>query len=509
MENVVVFDDEFLLSSHRWTVKRRIKWDVFTLELSGVVLVTLRLLQEFVCQARTAFDTMKSSVRRVQLPLLLLMLMLMLPLGSRAIVKKGPRPVVTAVSTPLLIQPPPSGCTAYIEHYLRWHISISDAEVLGQGRGQTARETLEAWHTTTTSINRCVTLPAALRVKFNKQSYRRSVRSEAAVVKPRPSGSTDENRPASETDDTRGQPAANANPGDRLLGPNTNRRERSVRTHNSDRTSLPDADTGLTTTVHTVTGRYGRGSEERSHDSDMNPQPDVNSGVTTTANTVTGSSKHGRTSYARDIWSGRCFLVDTSAQQGVIPPTPADRHCPNPGLFLRVVNTSPITTVGTCSFSLGIGLWRLSPWIFVVADIPCGILGADFLAAFDLLIDCGQSRLHNKTTNRTVRGIYSSDASRYLTVLNTEPENPFQQVLAYYPGLSRPNFSASIPPHDVLYHIRTAGPPAFSRPRRLAPARLVAAKTEFERTLQVGITRQSESPCASPLHIVPKAATGD
>ncbi|BHF70114.1 hypothetical protein SprV_0301316400 [Sparganum proliferum] len=72
--------------------------------------------------------------------------------------------------------------------------------------------------------------------------------------------------------------------------------------------------------------------------------------------------------------------------------------------FDTVVNTSPITTFGTFSFSLGIGLWRLSPWIFVVADIPCGILGADFLAAFDLLIDCGQSRLHNKTTNRTVRG---------------------------------------------------------------------------------------------------------
>ncbi|BHF61380.1 hypothetical protein SprV_0100435400 [Sparganum proliferum] len=96
--------------------------------------------------------------------------------------------------------------------------------------GSRVRETLEAWHTTTTSINRCVTLPAAyqaLWVTFNKQGYRRGVRPEAAAVKPRPSGSTDENRPASETDDNRGQPAANANPGDRLLGPNTNRREHS------------------------------------------------------------------------------------------------------------------------------------------------------------------------------------------------------------------------------------------------------------------------------------------
>nr|VZI18129.1 unnamed protein product [Spirometra erinaceieuropaei] len=39
--------------------------------------------------------------------------------------------------------------------------AFQDAEVLGQGSDQTVRETLEAWHTTSTSINRCVTLPAA------------------------------------------------------------------------------------------------------------------------------------------------------------------------------------------------------------------------------------------------------------------------------------------------------------------------------------------------------------
>ncbi|BHF63681.1 hypothetical protein SprV_0200667500 [Sparganum proliferum] len=36
--------------------------------------------------------------------------------------------------------------------------AFQDAEVLGQGSDQTVRETLEAWHTTTTSINRRVTL---------------------------------------------------------------------------------------------------------------------------------------------------------------------------------------------------------------------------------------------------------------------------------------------------------------------------------------------------------------
>nr|VZI02434.1 unnamed protein product [Spirometra erinaceieuropaei] len=224
---------------------------------------------------------------------------------------------------------------------------------------------------------------------------------------------------------------------------------------------------------------------------------------------LSDSSNPGRTFYVRDTRSGRRFLVDTGAQLSVIPPTPADRRCPNPGLFLQAVNTSPITTLGTCPLSLNIGLRRLFPWVFVVADIPCAILGADFLAAFELLVDCCQSRLHDKTTNLTVRGISSSDASRHLAVLDPEPENPFRQLLAKYPGLTRPNFNVSIPPHDVVHHIRTTGPPVFSRPRRLAPTRLAAAKAEFEQMLQMGIIRQSESPWASPLHMVPRAATGD
>nr|VZI21205.1 unnamed protein product [Spirometra erinaceieuropaei] len=158
---------------------------------------------------------------------------------------------------------------------------------------------------------------------------------------------------------------------------------------------------------------------------------------------------------------------------------------------------------------MDIGLRRLFPWVFVVADIPCAILGADFLAAFDLLVDCRQSRLHDMTINLTVRGISSSDASRHLAVLDPEPENPFRQLLAKYPGLTPPNFNVSIPPHDVVHHIRTTGPPVFSRLRRLAPTRLAATKAEFEHMLQMGIIRQSDSPWASPLHVVPRAATGD
>nr|VZI27980.1 unnamed protein product [Spirometra erinaceieuropaei] len=124
------------------------------------------------------------------------------------------------------------------------------------------------------------------------------------------------------------------------------------------------------------------------------------------------SPNPGCTFRVGDIRNGRRFLVDTGAQLSVIPPTSADRRCPNLDHFLQAANTSLITTFGTCSLSLDIGRRRLFFWVFVVADSPRVILGADFFAASDILIDWPQSRLHDKTTNLTTSGISSSDASR-------------------------------------------------------------------------------------------------
>ncbi|BHF67727.1 hypothetical protein SprV_0301075500 [Sparganum proliferum] len=57
--------------------------------------------------------------------------------------------------------------------------AFQHAEILGRGNDRIARETIEAWHTGTTSINRCVALPAAyqaLRAQLSKQMSRRAPR---------------------------------------------------------------------------------------------------------------------------------------------------------------------------------------------------------------------------------------------------------------------------------------------------------------------------------------------
>ncbi|VDL96227.1 unnamed protein product [Schistocephalus solidus] len=89
------------------------------------------------------------------------------------------------------------------------------------------------------------------------------------------------------------------------------------------------------------------------------------------ATNITGVSSPGRTFYICETQVSRRFLVDTGAQLSVTPHTATGRRCPNPGLFPRAVNTSPISTFSTRSLSLDIGLQLVFSSVFVVADIPC------------------------------------------------------------------------------------------------------------------------------------------
>nr|VZI36286.1 unnamed protein product [Spirometra erinaceieuropaei] len=227
------------------------------------------------------------------------------------------------------------------------------------------------------------------------------------------------------------------------------------------------------------------------------------------ATIFSGSSGSGRTFYVCDTATRRRFLVDTGAQISVVPPTAADHCFPSPDLHLQAANCSQIPTFGSLSLTLNIGLRRSLTWIFVIADVPHAILGSDFLAEFDLLVDCRRACLLDRTTGLFVRGLTPFTSPTNLYVLDTDIASPFLQLLLSQPNIINPQFRSGEVQHDVVHHIRTSGPPVFARPRQIAPGCFQAAKAEFERMLQVGIIRPSESPWASPLHMVLKVTSGD
>jgi len=84
----------------------------------------------------------------------------------------------------------------------------------------------------------------------------------------------------------------------------------------------------------------------------------------------------------------------------------------------------------------------------------------------------------------------------------------YTRLLAEFPSITRPTFSAVAAKLGVRHHIATTGPPVFARARRLVPAVMAVTKQEFSAVEKLGIIRPSNSPWSSPLHIVPKPGGG-
>nr|VZI50019.1 unnamed protein product [Spirometra erinaceieuropaei] len=188
---------------------------------------------------------------------------------------------------------------------------------------------------------------------------------------------------------------------------------------------------------------------------------------------------HTRRLFLWDRIAGAKFLVDSGAEVSVVPPTPAERKTRS-SFCLTAANNSSIFTFGQRSITLDLGLRRIFRWVFIIADVSVALIGADFLAHFNLLVDLKNRRLVHCITDLHAR--CQSD----------------------FPRLTNPSFREVDIKHTVTHHISTTGPPKSCRPRRLAPDRLKIAKAEFEHMLELGIIRQSDSCWAPPLHLVPK-----
>ncbi len=228
------------------------------------------------------------------------------------------------------------------------------------------------------------------------------------------------------------------------------------------------------------------------------------------ATSVTGPSPKGRLFYVYDKSTALRFLVDTGAQRSIVPPSSAERSAGPGELRLQAINGSNIPTFGLRSLTLDLGLRRAFRWVFIIADVPQPVLGADFLYHFGLLVDMRHCILSDSTTQLRVQEVTCRDhLFSGFTVTPQDNTNPFLKLLSEFPSVTQPCSTDRPIKHTVTHHIDTTGPAVFGRTRRLAPERLQVAKQEFDHMLQLGIIQPSSSSWSSPLHMVPKRTPGD
>lgn len=216
---------------------------------------------------------------------------------------------------------------------------------------------------------------------------------------------------------------------------------------------------------------------------------------------VGGSSKSRRL-LIFDKTSAVRFLVDTGSDVSIIPASKRDRTGGTIPFSLHAANGTKIQTYGSKFLSLDLGLRRCFKWRFLIADVSVAIIGADLLVHYGLLVDLKSRNLVDGTTKLRALGSLSETAVHGITAVDNR--HPFRELLASYREILIPSSVQRDVQHDVTHHIITRGPPVASKPRRMHPEKLKAARDEFRTMCEMGICRPSSSSWASPLHCVAK-----
>ena len=208
------------------------------------------------------------------------------------------------------------------------------------------------------------------------------------------------------------------------------------------------------------------------------------------------------------------FVVDTGASLSILPFSQPLAHLIRPtAVTLSGPAGDKIRTYGEVDINLGIRrAGRVFKWTFLVANVVNPLLGIDFLIGNKLLVDCASRQLIDCVTNREISLCPSDVKPTIYLVNNISNVDPRAiSLLNKYPILTsplRPN-SVSKSPCKITHFIRTGNNnPVSFRSRPLTGEKLKIAKEEFQFLLDAGVIRRSESPWASPLHLVPKREFG-
>ena len=250
------------------------------------------------------------------------------------------------------------------------------------------------------------------------------------------------------------------------------------------------------------------------------------------------------------------FLIDSGAAFSLLPIsfTPTAPSSSLPSLF--TASGQPLQILGTTKLTFSFPNFpNKFVWNFLIANVQSPILGSDFLAAYDLLVDCKFGRLLNRSRNTSTENCLThatddissppciNNKEKICTITKVQPKSilkhhtkpnvctcdvsrsspsavtksndqaePFLTLdanLKNYISTSCPNILAKDPhvqPQANTYHhiVTLHERPIKQKVRPLSPQRRKAVEQEFNDLEKAGIIRRSKSPWASPLHVVTK-----
>ena len=198
--------------------------------------------------------------------------------------------------------------------------------------------------------------------------------------------------------------------------------------------------------------------------------------------------------------SGRYFLVDSGADECVFPAEASDFSLPHT-TDLVAANGTSIKTFGKRRLSVAFGPHHQASHSFWIATVNRPILGADFFSSHGIIIDVGNRCLITPSRSRLQA---SPTAVPRVSGLRVPQSDFFEALLEEFPSMLQKDFRGQVK-HKIRHFIPTDGPPVHSRPRRLDGEKLKVAREEFQKMEKMGVVRRSDSPWASPLHVVPKS----
>ncbi|XP_044597350.1 uncharacterized protein LOC123273931 [Cotesia glomerata] len=177
-----------------------------------------------------------------------------------------------------------------------------------------------------------------------------------------------------------------------------------------------------------------------------------------------------------DITTQLKFLVDSGSVVSILPASKFRKNRNPDILTLYAANSSEITTCGTETIDVNLNLRRQFPWSFIIADVPTPIIGADFLANYNPLIDIANRQLIDSTTQLAVKGETGPIEHYNISTVSSLIPSRYAELLKQYINITKPLSRPCMSKKGYSHRIITYGPPPTARPRKLAGEKATAAK---------------------------------